>query len=238
MTRGIGDNSPPSAIEAFSAAIEDVRLEAGNWLDGSAIETQAQADAVGIIVSTAKKLGRDADLARKADKEPHLEAGRVVDAAWKPLLEQVEAITKAAQAPLTAYLNRLAEVQRQEAEAARQEAQRLQQAAIEAQRASAVAGNIEAVEAAEALQRDADTASKVAAKAEKAKPLVAGEGRSIGLRTAWVAVITDRRALLEHVMRHAPDALTEFLTEFARKTVAHGVCSLPGVDIKQDRKAA
>ena len=232
---GIGHNMPP-AIDAFSMELDNVYTEAKNWLDGAAIENQAQADAVGVIMSTARKIKKDADAARAEEKRPHDEAGKAVQAKWKPLLDRADAILSAAQKPLATFLQAEQDRQRAEAERARLEAHRLQQEAIAKQRESA--GNLEATEEAAELQKQADKAVKIAAKAEKARPNVAGADRAIGLRTAWVGVVTDRRELLAHVMRHDPEALTAFLSEYARKAVAGGTRSLPGVDITPERKAA
>jgi hypothetical protein len=144
----------PPRYEAFAMALEDVRLEAGNFLDGAAIENQEQANAIGLIVSKAKQIKRDADAARKEDKEPHLEAGRQVDASYKPVLETCDSIVTAAQRPLTVYLERLAAEQREAERIAREEAARKAQEAVEASRAAA--GSIEGVERARALEKDAD----------------------------------------------------------------------------------
>jgi hypothetical protein len=214
-------------------ALEDVRMTASDFLDGSPVETKAQADAIGIIVSRARAIKRDADLARKQDKEPHLEAGRKVDADYKPVLETADDIISAAQRPLTAWMEAEAVRQRAEAEQARQAALAAQQQALDAQRASE--GNVDATEAARKLQKDADSLTKVAARAEKAKPNVAGEGRSLGLRGHQVADLTDRRALLEWVMVNDPEPLTEWLSEYARKALP---MQLPGVTIRTERRAA
>lgn len=228
---GIGGNNPPRPI-AFAAALEDVRLEAGNWLDGAAVENQQQADAIGVILSRARQIKKDADAARKEDKEPHLAAGRAVDASYKPVIDQADTIMQAAQKPLTAWLVAEQERQRREAAEARQREQEAQQRALEAQRA---ADSLEALEAAQALQREADASSKLANRADKAKANAAGEGRAVGLRSYQVAVITDRRALLNHVAKEDPEALTAWLQEYARKALPR---ALPGVTIETERRAA
>lgn len=226
------DNRPPRH-EMFAMALDDVRLEAGHFLDGKPIETKDQADKIGIILSKAREIKRDADAARKQDKAPFLEAERKVDADYKPVIDTADDIISAAQRPLTAWMEAEATRQRQEAEEARKQALAAQQAALEAQRASE--GNVDATEAARKLQREADQATRAAGKLEKAKPNVAGESRAIGLRTYQVAEVTDRRALLEHVMVNDPDALTAFLAEYARLALP---MQLPGVTIKTERKVA
>lgn len=234
-TAEIGHNNPP-AFDMFSMALEDVRLEAGNFLDGSPIQTQAEADAISRIVAAAKKLRKDADAARADEKRPHDDAGKAVQAKWKPLLEQADMIASAAQRPLTDYLARLAAKQAEEARIAREEAARKVQEAIEAQRAAE--GSIDAMEAAAALQKDADKAMKDAAKAEKAKAHVEGDGRAIGLRSYWTATVGEYSAVLRWVKEHHPDALREWLAEFAAAKVRAGAREIPGVSIKQERRVA
>ena len=231
----IGGNSPPRH-EAFAMALEDVRLEAGNYLDGQQIETQGQADAVGIILSRARQIKKDADEARKQDKEPHLIAGRKVDADYKPVLESCDNIMCAAQRPLTDFLARKQAEQIAAAEKARQEAAERQQEAIAASRAAE--GDIEATERARELEKAAEAATKLAGKAGRAKAHVAGEGRAVGLRSYWTHQLTHRRELLEWIMRNDPDGLTDMLNEYARKAVAGGTRHLPGVVITQQQRAA
>jgi hypothetical protein len=222
---------PPRHI-AFEMALEDVHLEAGNFLDGEPIATQEQADAIGSIIAKAKAIKRDADAARKQDKEPHLEAGRAVDANYKPVETKADAVIRAAQAPLTDWLRKLEDEQQEAALKAREEAARLAQEAIAAQRTSS--GNLAAIEVADALQRDADAAAKIAAKASKQSAHVAGDGRAIGLRTYRVVTVTDYRTLLNWLAANDKPALRDFMDEYARKATG----GLPGVSIEQERRVA
>lgn len=229
----IGHNMPPRH-EAFAMELEDIRLEAGNFLDGAPVETQEQANAIGTIISSAKRVKRDADAARKEDKEPHLEAGRAVDANYKPVLDTCDSIIKAAQAPLTAYLKKLAAAQAEAERKARKEADRKAQEAIAAQRASE--GNVEAIERAKALQKEADEAEKAAKRAGKAKAHVAGVDRTVGLRTYDVITVTDHRAALLWIAKNDVAALDAFIDDYARR---HGSARIiDGVTVTQERRVA
>jgi hypothetical protein len=228
----IGGNSPP-AFDAFSLALDDAYETAKDFLDGSAIENQGQADSVGRILAEVKKIKRDADAARADEKAPHLQASRDVDAKWKPLADRADTIIKAAQAPLTAFLNKLAEEQRQAEARAREEAARKAQEAIAAQREAQ--GSVEAVERAKALQTEADAAAKDAARAGKAKAHVTGVDRAVGLRTYTIATVTNHRTLLEHVLKHDPEPLKGWLEEYARKALP---AELPGVEVTTERRVA
>jgi hypothetical protein len=232
-TPGLGHNMPP-VIDAFNMALDDAYSTAKDFLDGKPIETQGQADAVGRIVGEVKKLKKDADAARKKEKEPHYLASLAVDAKWKPLAERADTILAAAQKPLTAYLNKLADEQRELERIAREESATKAQEAIEAARALAT-GNwgVEALERVEQLEAEADAAAKSAAHAAKAKPLVEGCGRRIGLRKSQVALVTDRKALLIWIANNDEAALTAFLDEYARKSLP---AQLPGVTIRTDHR--
>lgn len=227
----IGHNAPPK-FDALSLALDDARDTAKDFLDGTAIDHQGQADAIGKIVSEVKKLRKAADDARKEEKEPHLAASRATDAKWKPLDEKAANIITAVSKPLTEWLSKEAARQAREAQEARDAANAKQEAAINAQRASA--GNLEAVEAAADLQKEADAALKVAARAEKAKPQVAGLDRAIGLRSRRVAEVTDYRALLDWLTLNDRPALEAFMDEYAQRKLA----ALPGVEIHTERSAA
>jgi hypothetical protein len=228
----LGHNNPP-AFDAFSLALDDLRIEAGNFLDGAPIETQGQADAVGTILARARQIRKDADAARKIEKQPHDEAAKAVQTKWLPLLDKADSIMTAAQRPITTFLAKQLAEQIAAAEEARLEAAVKQQEAIAAQRASD--GDVEAVERAKELQREADAATKLASKASRAKAQVAGEGRALGLRTYKIAVVADRRALLEWVMRNDPVTLAEWLAEYAQKKLPS---VLPGVTVNEEKRVA
>lgn len=231
----IGHNQPP-AFDAFSMALDDVYDEAKNFLDGAPVESKGQADAIGLILTTARKLRKDADAERASEKKPHDEAGKAVQAKWKPLLDRADNIITAAQKPLAAFLAAEDERQREAARKAREEAERLAREAQEAH--AAAAGNLAALEHAEAMQKDAKAAAKDAARADKARPQAAGEGKALGLRSYWTHHITDRRELLNWVAKNDPDALTAMLDEYARRAVAGGTRWLPGVEITQEKRVA
>lgn len=228
----IGGNNPP-AFDAYSMALDDAYSTAKDFLDGQPIETQGQADAVGKIASEVKRIKKDADAARADEKMPHLAASRAIDAKWKPLLERADTILKAAQAPLTAYLQRLAAEQAEREREAREEAARKAQEALEASRAAE--GSVEAIERAKSLQKGADIAAREAARAGKQKAHVAGMDRAIGLRTYQVAEVTDRRTLLIWIANNDEAAISEWLAEYARKALPR---KLPGVTIRTERKVA
>jgi hypothetical protein len=228
----IGANNPP-AFDAFSLALDDAYDTAKDFLDGKPIANQGEADSIGRIVGEVKRIKRDADAARAEEKAPHLVATRAVDDRWRPLTERAETILKAAQAPLTAYLNKLADEQREAEVKAREEAARKAQEAIEASRQAG--GTIEAVERARELEKAADKAAKEAAKTGRQKAHVTGADRAIGLRTYKVATVTDHAALLKWIKANDPAPLRAWLEEYARKALP---AELPGTTVITERKVA
>lgn len=228
----MGGNNPPP-FDAFTMALDDAYSTAKDFLDGKAIETQGEADAVGRIVSEVKKLRKDADAQRAEEKRPHDEAAKAVQAKWKPLLDRAETIIEAAQRPLTTYLAKLAAQQAEAERLARAEAERIAQEAIAAARA---AESLDDVEKAKALEIDAQRAAKAANKAGKAQAHVEGIDRAIGLRTYKVATVTDRRAALNWIAKHDADALTAFIEDYARRFAP--TRPMDGVEVSVERKVA
>lgn len=231
---GIGGNQPP-VHESLLMELEDVHLEASNYLDGADIETPAQADAVALFVKKARELKKRAEDARKAEKEPFLEAGRAVDEKFKPITARADLVLKAAQAPLTRWLEKLEAQKRAEAERIRREAEEAQRRASEAQREAEKAGNLDALEAAQRAQDDADLLHKTAKRAEKEKAQVGGgEGRAMGLRTVTIAEVVDYKALLQYIMRTDPQPLRDWLDAYATRAIP---AQLDGVQLRQERRA-
>jgi len=78
-------NGEPHII--LKETIADMRKEAETWLAGigGAVTTQEQADKAGNFKDRFAELEKEAVQSHKVAKEPHLKAGREVDAAWKPV---------------------------------------------------------------------------------------------------------------------------------------------------------
>lgn len=227
---GIGGNGGP----VFEAAIDDLRSEAGNFLDGADIENAGQADKVGLILSEAKKLRADIDKARKEEKAPHLEAGKAVDAAYKPTFEKLDAIVTAAKPVLTKWLNAVAAQQAEQKRQVEAEAERAAQAAIEAERQSA--GNLEATEQVTQLRKEAGRVAKEAAKVGKQKAHVEGLDRAIGLRETKVVTVTDHKAALIWIANRDKPALDVFIEQYAQRHAR--TRPMDGVAVEIERKVA
>lgn len=167
---------------------------------------------------------------RKGEKQPHLDAGKVIDAAHATLCEPVNKGRDYLKKSLSKFMLAEEARRREEAERARREAE-------------------EARKAAEAepdpfAQFDAKKAETVAVEAQRtAKTAVNVSGletsRAAGLRTYWVVDVTDGEALVKHF------ASSPTLIEEARKIAAqqvraaHGAaCGIPGIKITEDKRVA
>ncbi len=232
----IGHNNPPAdPFEAFSAHIGDLFEEAKNHLDGSAIETEAQAEAVSKLLDLTRTASKDADKARAEEKRPHDDAGKAVQAKWKPLLERADLAADTCKKVLSPWLQRKEAEARAAAEAARAEAQRRADEAAAAVRAAAE-GDLAAREAAEAQVKEAKTAERTATKAEAARPQASGGARATTLRSYWTAELTDASAALKHYVSTDPDAVKAFLLTLGETDVRNGKRQLPGFTITEEKR--
>src|SRR5688500_5432459 len=83
-------NAPADPAVLFAEEIDDLMLEARNYLDGNPIENEDQATAVSAILNRARRIAKDADETRKVEKRPHDDAARSVQAKWVPIISKAE----------------------------------------------------------------------------------------------------------------------------------------------------
>lgn len=84
---GIGHNAPPQGFDELAVKVDaDVR-EAEAWLKDRKIESQADADKCEKLANDFLALRKRAEGEHRSEKEPHLKAGREVDAKYKPLID-------------------------------------------------------------------------------------------------------------------------------------------------------
>lgn len=221
----IGNNAPPSPFAAHELHIADLMETASGTLAGVTITTQEQANAVDGLLDDIKAAAKALEETRVAEKA-HWDAGaKAVQDAVKPLATKLAVAKKTAQDALTPF--RLAEQAKRDAEAKakRDEADRLAAEALKAFQSSPVT-DLDARIEAEAL---ADAAKKAQAAANRI------DKTATGLRTRQVATVTDRRALLQWIMKHDPETLGDWLAEYAQKNVHQAF--MAGVLIGNERYA-
>lgn len=224
---GIGGNNPP-AFEALSAHIGDLYELAQGCLTGAAIENQEQASQLEALKADIKKAVAEAEKHRKAEKEPHLEAGRAVDAKWKAVTDKGALAAKTAADALTPWLLKVQAEKDAEQARLRAEAEEKARLAQEAFKASNVT-DLDARADAEALAKEAAKATVAANKIDRT---------ATGLRTYWTCTVTDFGALLAYMKKARPDDLKAMLSDYAQSQVNIGVRTIPGVLIEQEKRAA
>lgn len=227
-------NLPPADI-LFAEEIDDLLLEASNYLDGKPIASEEEATAVSSLLSRLRRVANDADDARKAEKKPHDDAGKLVQSKWKPILDKADLAADTAKQVLAPWLRQLEERQLAEAEAAQIEAERLTRIAQEAFAASA--GNYQARDDAERLLKAAGAAEKHASKVGKQKAHAKGGERAVGLVDNWTPELVDSCLALKHYRATQPAALKDWLVDQARQDVRGGARSVLGFNIIHERVA-
>lgn len=228
-------NAPAEPAVLFAEEIDDLMLEARNWLDGEPIANEEQANAVSSLLNRLRRVAKDADEARKVEKKPHDEAAKAVQQKWSPIIAKADLAASTAKQALAPWLQAIEEQQRAEVEAARQEADRLAEIALQAH--SGASGNLEALEDAERLIKAAKAAEKDAARAGKQKAHATGGERAVGLRSVWTPTLTDSCAALRHYRERQPEQLKQWLVEQAENDVRAGARSIPGFEVTEARVA-
>lgn len=235
----VGGNNPPepTPYEQAEQKVGDLWEEAKLWLDGAAVDNQAVADDIANLLDLIRGAKKFAEAQRKVEKEPFDKGAAEVQARYKPLLEKADLAADACKKALAPWLKKKEEAQRAEAERKRKEAEEKAAAAREALRA-ADAANLEARAQAEALVKQAKDAEKAANKAERQTATAGGGmGRATGLRTTYVATITDPIAFGRYAWGQCREEYQTFLQGLADRLVHGGARELPGVEIREERKA-
>lgn len=235
----IGGNMPPepTPFEKAEKEVNDLYAEAALWLDGKPIESQAQADDLSNLLNMIRAAEKRAEEARKAEKQPHSDAAKAVDAKYKPLIGTCQLASDACKKAIAPWLAKVAAAQEAAAAEARRVAEEATRQAQEAIRA-ADATNLEARAAAELKVKEAQDAEKRATRAGKATANAGGGvGRAVGLRTVYRAEIVDPIEFGRHCWANCRDDYLTFLSGQAKQLVDRGSRALPGVEIIEEKKA-
>lgn len=242
----IGDNVPPVAPTPFDLSrgeIEGLYGEAVHWLDGSGVQTQADADGVSRLLDMLRKATKTADERRVAENKPFDEGKAEVQARYGTLIADTKAAKGKAvlameccKKALAPYLAKIEDEKRAVAAAARAEAEaKAREAALAFQVSRAT--DLEAREQAEALARDAAEAERLARRAENDRAGAKGGARAVTLRTRCRPEITDPRAFARWAWEHHYAELTSHLQTIADRHCANGQRAMPGVTIHEERVA-
>lgn len=219
----MGGNQPPPH-EAMALHVEDLFQLVSDTTEGAQVTTDEQEAALDSLLDDVKKAAKDAEATRKAEKEPHLEAGRQVDANWKPIKDRLDAAAAEIKRLLTPY--RVAK------QAAKAEAERKAREEAAAKEAAAQAK----LQEPEHLQARFDAEQDL----KEARILKAQANRSAreatGLRTYKVVTVDNRRDALNWIAKNDADALTAFVEDYARRNAP--TRPMDGVTVTEERRAA
>ena len=219
-------NNPPDPIDQINADFEAVRLEAENWLDGTAVENEGQMKAVDELRKGAREWRLSLERGQKSATAPLYDAYKAEGERWKPTIEDAKRIEAGLVSALDAFKRKLAEAKEAAERQARMEAAAKARAAQEAAQAAA-ASNLEAQRAAAEAQREAEEAQRRAVAAAKEKVT--------GLRTVQRYQIEDHRAALHDIASNDREAVTAFIEDYVRRNFK--ARPMKGVRVWQEREA-
>jgi hypothetical protein len=208
---GIGDNAPPN--ESLFDTIARVSHAAVEWLTRSGIKDKVSGDMCANYRAQLLELRKRADAERETEKRPHIEAGRKVDAKYKPAIDCADTAAGKLRDALTVYMR-----------------------AEEEKRTAAMAAEM----AARAKQMRDDPIAALTSEPEPelapVKVQAGGQrGRKTGLRSVTRYVITDYAAALAHCSDHP--AVREAVEKVCCAQAKAGA-SVPGVEAKIEKVAA
>ena len=223
----IGHNNPPDPLDDVLAPYGHDISEAENWLDGKAVETEAQMRAVDRLAAAIREARRDVERARESACAPLHDAWKAEMARWKPTQDDLARIQKGLAAVVDGFKRRLDEEQEAKRRAVEAEAEAARQRA-EALLAEARAGDIES-------QREAAQAMAAVRAAERDAAAVR-KGAVKGLRTVTRWEVTDLSALLRWINANDRPALGAFAEDYARKHHGDGT-DRPGLRVWKEKIA-
>lgn len=234
---GIGHNQATPFDLSFEE-IDGLYTEARNWLDGSGVHSQADADGVSKLLDAARQARKTADEARKEEKRPHDDAGKAVQEKWKPILERADLVADTCKAALKPYLEKLELEKLAIADKARREAkEKMEIAAAAVRKAHEAQDNLAERETAEIMLASAKRSEAAATRAENDKARATGGSRAVSLRTTWRPVIANAREAARHYwLERRPDMET-FLVGLAEADVRSGKRQIPGFDVIEEKSA-
>lgn len=218
----IGGNNPPP-FEAWSLHIEDLFDMANSIGPATNDDQEAALDA---LLDDFRKAKKSADGERAAEKKPHDDAAKAVQAKWKPLLDRCDIAADAIKQALTPYRTAKQRAKDEAARKAREEAEAAAKAAQEAFQSDDLDDRLEAEAKLAASKALAAQANKI-------------DRSATGLRTYWTAEITDRKAALMHYIKFQPEAFEALIQNLADKDARNEATrrDIPGIKFHEKKEA-
>lgn len=227
----IGDNSGDLSL---AEQIKEYAAQALGWLKTKGIQDASSKDRAANYRQELLRLKKEADTLRIAEKKPHDDAAKAVQAKWVPLIDEAEAAAEKLRSELGAYM--VAEKRAAEAEArakyeAEQKAAAAARAEIEAQRAKQMRDDPIA-----ALTSPEPELPMAPPPPEPVKIQAGGQrGRKTGLREVTRYVVTDHDKALAFFAES--EDVRELIGKLAERASKAGV-AVPGVEKRIEEVAA
>lgn len=223
-------NNPPSPVELYA---EKVKAYASN-VEAFAQITDDNAKECADVIRFGGALAKEIEDSRKTEKEPHLEAGRAVDAAYKPLTDTTATVQAKLKKLLLAFQQ---EKERAAAKAAQEAAAALRKAQEEAAKAEPEEDPFLAAMATPApdvavAAADLKAASEAVTASRKVETVSSGF-RALSRRVKWSAKITDPVALAMHYAKAGKIEMMDTLQKMADADARYAKGSplnLPGAE--------
>ena len=238
----IGHNNPPATpFDVAKEKIEGLYSEAKNWMDGTPISSQAQADEIQKLMRLVQEAAKEADEERKKEAKPFDDGKAEVQARYNPLIQKDRGLTdmavSACKKALAPWLQKIADENERIAKIAREEAAEAQRLAMEAMKAR-TGTNLEENEEAERLVKQAKEAETFARRADNQKATAKGFGRAASLRTYYTAQIDDPTAFARYCWLHHREAVDHFFAELAQSLVDRKCPNIIGVSTIEEKRVA
>ena len=230
-------NMPSDPFEALTLEIQDKLEQAQNWLKTAPkAPTETDANMARNMQAALLQLNKRADAMHKAEKQPHLDAGRAVDAKFE-FRKLVATVADRLRDVFTAFMK--AEEVRARAEAQKKFEEERQKAQEERNAAEKERERLEREDPALALITEPEPLPELPLAPEPVKIQVGGGiGRKAGLKTVYIGRILDWQKVIQHFSGHQQirDLLQKLVDADVRLNKVQ--CSIPGVEVVEERVAA
>ena len=222
---GEGHNLPPDEVEILKDQIESAKAGAEKYAEIADDETAKAAQS---LRARLLELSGEADKKREAEKKPHLEAGKAVDAKWQPLVKSAKAVADQVRAAIAAWETKKLRVAREVEEKRRKALEEL--AKLDA---PLIVDAPESAPAAMEIHHEQGSSPAL-----KPAPVKGGYGKAASVSVVKIVEeITDHYALFQFLWDRPEfdNALHEILLEQAQRAVDKGMTP-PGVKIEERAK--
>lgn len=239
--QGIGANNPPEPIDFVNSRerINALLVEGRNWLDGSKIETQEQANEVARLLEMFRAEIKQADSSREREVAPINKTKAEIQARWNELIGDTKTQKGTAVQALAACKAVLLPWEVERENARRAEAELLRAEAETAEREARLAhaltspADLDGRIAADGLVRDAKEVEGVAREAERKRTETKGVCRKVSIRRNYTPRITDKRAFARFLWETHPNRMDDLLRLAAVDLTRAGVRDMPGVALDE-----